>query len=304
MQRLVFRAMGCRMLAVLDADGPAAGHLERVPQWFAEWEQCLSRFRADSELSALNRHAGEPVAVSATLWSVLCAARRAAQASDGLVTPTLLGALEAAGYDRSFERLAAAGPGAIDNPARPAPPLAIECDLATRTITLPPGMRLDLGGIAKGWAADEAARRLGALGPALVDAGGDIAVHGRPRGLDAWPIDVADPHAPEESVALLALAQGGVATSGRDYRRWERGGAPQHHIIDPRTGRPAETDVLSATVVGPTAEEAEVAAKVVLILGCRAGLEWLEARPALAGLIVLDGGAVIDSRRMAYARWN
>jgi thiamine biosynthesis lipoprotein len=103
---------------------------------------------------------------------------------------------------------------------------------------------------------------------------------------------VADPLAPEADVAQLWLEQGGVATSGRDYRRWRRGGVWQHHLLDPRTGRPAQTDVLSATVLGPSAAEAEVAAKVALILGSRAGLAWLAARPALTGVLVLADGQV------------
>jgi thiamine biosynthesis lipoprotein len=171
-------------------------------------------------------------------------------------------------------------------------------------VRLPPGARLDLGGVAKGWAADRAARRLGATGPALVDASGDIAASAPPRGAPGWAIGVADPGDPGGQLALLCLARGGVATSGRDYRRWRRAGRWWHHLIDPRTGLPAETDVVSATVVAPTALDAEVAAKVALLLGQRVGLAWLEARPWLAGLLVGPDGRVATSRRWSRHLWR
>jgi thiamine biosynthesis lipoprotein len=295
MQQLPFRAMGCQMLAVVDTPGqPALERLNAAPGWFAEWEQHLSRFRPDSELARLNG-AGRPMRVSAVLWQVLQAALEAARQSDGLVRPTLLGALEAAGYDRSFEALAPVA-------ARPAPApadwRAIGLNQRARTVALPAGARIDLGGIAKGWAADQAARRLAAAGPALVDAGGDVAVSGPMADGAPWPIAVENPLAPGSPLGLLQLARGGVATSGRDYRRWQQDGRWQHHIIDPRTGRPAETDVLAATVVAPDCVTAEAAAKVALIAGGAAGLAWIEARPKLAGLLVLEDGRVLRSHGM------
>jgi thiamine biosynthesis lipoprotein len=240
--------------------------------------------------------------VSPALWEVIGVALGAARQSDGLVRPNMLGALEAAGYDRSFDAIAAGrAAGESRAPAQHAPAAdwrGIGLDRRNRTVTLPAGMRLDLGGVAKGWAAGQAAQRLAAAGPALVDAGGDIAVSGPMRDGAPWPIAIANPLAPEQSLGLLLLDQGAVATSGRDYRRWRRGGAEQHHIIDPRTSRPAQTDVLAATIVAPDGPAAEVAAKVALILGSSAGRAWLDARPALAGLLVLDDGRAVYSRRM------
>jgi thiamine biosynthesis lipoprotein len=103
---------------------------------------------------------------------------------------------------------------------------------------------------------------------------------------------------PDSPIELLDLQAGGVATSGRDYRRWQQNGAWQHHLIDPRSGVPADTDVLAATIIAPSAGEAEIAAKVVLLLGSAAGLDWLDARPTLAGLLVLESGEVLYSRRL------
>ena len=335
-----FRAMGSGMRAVLagrahlqsHADdarrgGPGADDdaLAHVADWFAEWESHLSRFRGDSELARLNAAAGRRTAVSEVLWGVLQAALGAARATNGLVTPTLLDAVERAGYDRSFEQLgngstvagrASDGPAPdgiiaverIGGRARPASTVradgqagwrAIRTVDADRTVTLPAGVRLDLGGIAKGWAADEAARRLAVHGPALVDAGGDIAVSGPLPDGGRWPIAVGDPRAPDAHLTVLWLAGGGVATSGTDVKRWQRNGDWQHHIIDPRTGAPAVTDVLSATVVARSTRVAETAAKAVLLLGRRAGMAWIERQPALAGILVGSDGEVHASRRLA-----
>ncbi len=306
LQQREFAAMGCQMLAAIDTCDVTP--LALVPEWFADWEQCLSRFRPESDLSRLNAAAGRPVAVSAPLWLVLQASLWAARLSDGLVVPTLLPVLEAVGYDRSFATLAARLSDAeIAPPAASAPVAdwrAIRCDPHRRIVRLVPGMRLDLGGIAKGWAADRAVRRLSEAGPALVDAGGDIAVSAPPHGAPGWAIGVADPLVPEGQLALLCLPRGGVATSGSDYRRWQRAGRWWHHLLDPRTGLPAETDVLSATVVAPSAREAEVAAKVALLLGQRAGLAWLEARPPLAGLLFGQDGRVVTSKRWAHHLWR
>ena len=306
MEQLTFRAMGCEMLAILDTAGPeTARRLAAVPRWFERWEQSLSRFRPNSELSRLNANAGCRMEVSTVLGAVLELALRTARRTGGLITPTLLTALEAAGYDRTFAALPEET-GLLRPPPPPAPATwrAIEYHPRTRTVQVPTGVRLDFGGIAKGWAAEQAARRLGRHGPALVDAGGDIAVSGPRTGGAAWPVGVANPTAPDQDLLLLGIKRGTVATSGRDYRRWRQGGAWQHHILDPRTGRPANTDVLSATVIAPTAVEAEAGAKAALILGSRQGLAWLDARPTLAGLVVLDDGQMLPSRRLAQFIWS
>lgn len=300
MYSIVFRAMGCQMTALLDDETPAGdAAIRAVPSWFEEWEQRLSRFRETSELAQLNRAAGTPLHVSEILWQVIDVALDAADASDGLVTPTVIGALEAAGYDRSFAEIAAHGAAAAYGTAPIADWRAIERDADSRTVRLPHGIRLDLGGVAKVWAADTAALRLAAHGPALVDASGDIALSSPRRGGQPWEIGIADPLAPDKDRALLLIERGGVATSGKDYRRWQRDGRWQHHIIDPRTGRPAETDVLSATAIGPSACAAEIAAKVALILGVAAGRRWIDARPAIAGMLIGEDGSVAESRAMA-----
>jgi thiamine biosynthesis lipoprotein len=303
MQKISFHAMGCQMLAVIDSPLPAAqAQLDQVPDWFETWEQHLSRFRPDSELSQINLGSGEQL-ISTVLARVIRAGLLAERQSNGLVSPLMLNALEAAGYDRNFADL----PVEISAPVDP--PIwntnwNLQLDFDNHTLILPPGARLDLGGIAKGWAADRAAQRLGKLAPALVDAGGDIAASAPQADGSPWPVGVADPLDPEAQLDLVMLWRGGVATSGRDYRRWRKDGRWQHHIIDPRTGLPAQTDVLSVTVVAPSACMAETAAKTALILGSLDGLRWLDDRPELAGLIVLDDGSTIPSRKWLDNVWR
>jgi thiamine biosynthesis lipoprotein len=170
-------------------------------------------------------------------------------------------------------------------------------DEQPRTICLPPGTQLDFGGVAKGWAAHQTVERLKASGPALMNAGGDIAISGPRLNDEPWLVGISNPFEPEQDIVTLHLHGGGVATSGKDRRRWMRGDILSHHIIDPRTGRPATTDILTATVIAPTTMEAEAAAKSVFLLGSEAGLDWLESDSALAAVLVLDDGQVIASQR-------
>jgi FAD:protein FMN transferase len=300
MQRLDFRAMGCHMLAALDADKRPAP-FEAVPAWFEAWEQTFSRFRADSELSQLNRRAGQWVRVSTGLWEVTHLALVAARWTDGLFSPTILNALEGAGYDRTFDEIAAAAQPVVAQPDGQW--RSIQRQSLKRSIYLPPRARLDLSGIVKGWAADRAAKKLGVCGPALIDAGGDIAVSGPRADGSPWPIGVTNPFQPDQPFETLKVAQGGVATSGKDYRRWLRAGEWQHHLIDPRTGLPARNDVLSVTVIAPTAFEAEVAAKVIAISGSEQGLAWLDEQPGYAALVVGKDGQAVYSAQMENYLW-
>ena len=287
-----FRAMNTDVAAWLWSDDPgAAGHLAEVETFFGTVEAELSRFRPTSGLSRLNAHAGSgPQRVSRLLLTVLQEALAASEATGGLFDPTVLAALTAAGYDRSFEQV-------TDRPAAPALAASaanvqawrqIRVDPTAGTVTRPAGLGIDLGGIAKGWTVDRAAERLAAYGPALVDAGGDIRASA-PPGDQPWPIGVQDPFNPAADVVLLALAEGAVATSSVGGRRWRRGGQTMHHLIDPATGLPGRSDVHTATVLAPTAQQAEVAAKVALLLGRRAGTKRLAAA-GLAGLLIGHDG--------------
>ncbi|MBZ0152192.1 MAG: FAD:protein FMN transferase, partial [Planctomycetes bacterium] len=153
--------------------------------------------------------------------------------------------------------------------------------------------------IVKGWAADRTAARLAGHTAALIDADGDIAVTGPRADGSPWPITIASPRPGDPPFGVLPLYSGGIATCAPDRRRWQQGERSQHHIIDPRTGAPAANDVHSATVVAPSASEAEAAAKAVVLLGSVEGLAWLERQPAYAGLIVRHDGELVRSTRLA-----
>jgi thiamine biosynthesis lipoprotein len=303
MQQHEFRAMGSRVLAILDSEEPQP-ILNQVPGWFEDWEQALSRFRIHSELSRLNANGGAPRSVSQILWEVLALGREAGQLSGGLVNPLILEDLVVAGYDRPFDlmqRELAFAP-AFASPAHqvagidPLPPIeSIIVDASSRTICLPSGTGLDFGGVAKGWAAHQAAQRLASAGPALVSAGGDVAVSGPRLGGEPWRIGVEDPSGADGYIEMLYIESGGVATSGKDHRHWKRGGLFHHHIIDPRTRQPAVTDILAATVVASTVMRAEALSKAVLIAGSRTAFALLHEHADAEGMLVLDDGSMLYS---------
>jgi thiamine biosynthesis lipoprotein len=304
MPRADFRAMGSKIRAIVDADEPVP-LLEQVAGWFEKWEQTLSRFRLDSELSRLNAGAGTPRPVSATIWAVLREAFEAEALTGGLVNPLVLEALVHAGYDRAFdlieteqasENMLATSAWDV-HPSDPLPALSsVAINEHRRSVCIPPGLGLDFGGVAKGWAAHQAMLRLKAVGPALVSAGGDVALSGPRTSGEPWRIGVENPFADEGYLEMLYLEGGGVATSGKDHRHWKRAGVFQHHIIDPRTRLPASTDIMAATVIAGTVMRAEALAKAVLISGSQAGLALLDDHPDAEAVLVLDDGSLRYSR--------
>lgn len=300
--RLAFRAMGTEMLACVDngSDQPPL-ELADVPGWFEEWEQILSRFRVDSELTRLNRAGHRPIPVSEPLWKVFQSALHLENFTGGLVTPTVAEAVQEVGYDRDFSLLTGQILAPFDSDPIVVSPLStVTWDEATHSICLPDDVQLDFGGIAKGWAAEQVVNRLKHLGSALMNCGGDIAMSGPLLDGNPWEIGIYRPF--DRSRGYIGMMyfrrECGVATSSTDRRRWMQGNVLRHHIIDPHTGLSAESDVISATIVAATAVEAEAAAKSALILGSQAGMAWLEADPTLAGLLILEDAQVLYSERI------
>jgi thiamine biosynthesis lipoprotein len=255
-----FEAMGTACELLVDAEESPAARLALIAAEgeVLRLELLLSRFRPDSELSRLNR-AGR-LQVGPELLELVGLALGARDRTGGRFDPTVLPALTAAGYDRSFEAVAADGQTAAGYAARCGG--GVRIDAATSTIELAAGVQLDLGGIAKGWAADRLCGRLDAHGPALANLGGDIAAS-RPPASGAWPVGVEAP----SGAFTLALERGGLATSGRDRRRWRRDGQERHHAIDPATGLPSLTDLVRVTAAAASGIDAEVCATALLLAG-------------------------------------
>jgi thiamine biosynthesis lipoprotein len=200
--------------------------------------------------------------------------------------------MEAIGYDRSFEQIGARPGEETTAPIQQTPSRgqywAIGLNRSRQEINLPSGVGLDLGGIGKGWTVDRAADWLAGHGPFLINAGGDLYAYGAPPGQAGWSIGVADPWDMERDSVRVQVRQMAVVTSTTSRRRWQRGEQTVHHLVDPRTGRPAATDAVSVTVIAPRAALAEVYAKAALILGVEAGQAWLNRIPDVEALLVRE----------------
>ncbi len=258
----------------------------------ADVDRTCSRFREDSDLTRANRHAGAWVEVDPLLVAAVTAACGAAEQTDGVVHPLLGRPLVQLGYDRDFDQLYEVA----DQPAQePTPPpveswreIGLDGDGAIR---VPAGTALDLGATAKAWAADLIAAAIaGETGTgAIVSLGGDIAIAPDAEGQEhpPWPIQISThPGAPAETT--VALDRGGLATSSTQVRRWTRDGATMHHVLDPRTGRPADAVWRAVTATGPSALAANTASTAAIVLG-DAAPAWLTAQDVTARLVDADG---------------
>lgn len=281
MIRDAFHAMGTGWEVVVDAPaGPAVDDALRAGRAeVARLERVFSRFRADSELSRLN--AARRASVSADMARVLGMALAMGRRTGGWFDARVGRAVAAAGYDAAIAEVRGRGRTTVA-PAGAATG-AVFLDASAGAARLGDGVTLDLGGVAKGDAADRVAAIAGAAGPCLVSAGGDVVVGGAGRP-DGWVVRLdADP--PLD----VAVHRGAVATSGTDRRRWPTDAGTFHHIIDPRTGRPARTDVLRAGVVAATCAEADALATAMVAAGReRAG--DMAARLGVTALLVGTDG--------------
>ena len=269
-----FDALGstCELLSV--DSGQAA--LERCEQRIRDAEARFTRFLRDSELSGLNASDGRYVPVSPEMFAMLQAALWAYEESEGLVNAAVLPAVAAAGYDRPF-RQGLTEPALLLPMQLPPLPQVLLLDEATRSVALAPGAALDLGGIAKGALADILIDELG--DNTVCNLGGDVRVRGAGPDGDGWHIGLCDG-------TLVALRDGGVCTSGVSKRRW---GHSMHHLIDPRTGMPARTDLAEVSVVTDSALRGEVYAKSVVLLGAAQGIAFLEARGVHYAVVPAEG---------------
>ncbi len=288
-QRRRFASMGVEIECLLDAERPDEALFDEVEREFARLEAIFTRFRPESELSELNRLG--TLRCSPEMIEVLERAVRARDETGGRFDPAVHDALVAAGYDRTFADVApdARGPDPGASPCGG----EISIDAAAGIVSLGTGVRIDLGGIVKGFAAERGCDMLGAAGPCLVNAAGDLAVRGTPPE-GVWPVAVELPAGP----LTLGLRSGGLATSGRDQRRWRRNGRELHHIIDPATGRPAVTDLLSVTAFGCDAVEAEVCAKALFLAGEAAAIAEADGL-GIPCVLVTEDARIVEAGGLA-----
>ena len=283
-----FRAMNSDILLAAEGD-PArlAAGFRQVQALIEDKERRFTRFSDDSELARLNLSAGCWFQASPEMFGLLKLARGYWETTNGLFNPAILEALEHAGYDRAH----GATQIATREPENVLDFGSVQLDETAQAIWMPIGMRIDLGGIAKGWIAEQAAQELSSFAQAgAVNAGGDMFVTGLPAGENAWEVSLEDPRDPEGTLAVLNVGPGAVATSSITKRRWQQGGRLQHHLIDPRSGTPAETDWLSVTVIASSGAAAEVFAKALLIAGSLEFNPIVQRSPEIAFIAVDEDG--------------
>jgi thiamine biosynthesis lipoprotein len=289
-----FRALGTAVVVGATDPDSLAGAMAAVRNEIEACDLSCSRFRDDSELSRLNE--GQQLTrASSWLCDAVATALAAARDTDGLVDPTIGQCLIDLGYDRSFDHLDRHSPLTVTATHIPAWQ-RVRVDQQHGRVYVPAKVRLDLGATAKALCADRAAARAAAATGTgvLVSLGGDIAVAGRPPE-DGWIVRVTDrcdqPADVPEAGQTVAIRTGGLATSGTAVRRWARAGAVMHHLVDPRTGRPAHETWRTVSVAAPTCVAANTASTAAMILGPTAAA-WLQERSFDARLVTPDGDVV------------
>jgi thiamine biosynthesis lipoprotein len=280
---------------------PAPGAADHARGRLEELERRWSRFRPDSEIARLATAPGAWVPVSGDTITLLTAMRRAWRLTHRRYDPTVLDAINAAGYTRSVD-----GSGRVSVQAAPAAARVslddMTIDSALSAAIVPAGFGLDPGGIGKGLAADIVVTELleeGTAG-ALVSVGGDLAAAGRAPTAEGWYVVVEDPTDPSRSIVTLAIDAGGVATSSTLSRAWFQDDRRRHHVIDPATRTCATTDLAAVTVIASTGWEAEVQATAALLCGADKALYYLDGH-GLSGIATTLNGATTMSPALESA---
>jgi thiamine biosynthesis lipoprotein len=295
-----WKALGTSVHVLSTRDAGLEAASTAVRDLLEDVDEAYSRFREDSELTQLNANAGRTIRISPLLATAIDAALRAARLTDGAVDPTIGRAIRVAGYDDDFGRISDPHPTLPLERGREMRLRAesvpgwqgIRLDRRLRTVWLPHAVELDLGSTGKALAADLAATAALAAaggGGVLVSLGGDIAIAGEPPS-GGWRILVAeDSHVkPDGDGHVICVPAGGVATSSTTVRRWSRGGAVLHHIIDPQTSLPTSGPFRTVTVVAATCLDANIASTAAIVRGEEA-IDWLTSCRLPARLVENDG---------------
>ncbi len=290
--------MNTSVLLAAEGQGWAQAGLQSARMYIQAGEMRFSRFLPESELSHLNRNAGKWISISDDMLDILRQSLAFYKETDGIFDPSILPDLKRVGYDRTMDEVRTrqdsdftSDSGPTDRPAFD----EISLDVRRSRVRFPLGLEIDLGGIAKGWLAEQAASLLeGAYTDVCaVNAGGDMLFVGQPEGETSWRVYVEDPRNPSMMLTELHVPAGAVATSSVAKRKWMQGGQTRHHLIDPRTGEPAQTEWLSVTVVAPSLTVAEVYAKVLLIGGSQM-VDWVLARHPEISYLTVDAKGNLD----------
>ena len=302
-----FRAMNTDIL--LAAEGARVMEGMRTVNWFIDdCEQRFSRFLPASEVTVLNRWAGDWQEVSKDMMEMLQLSMKYYYETKGIFDPSILTELKRIGYDRSMDDIRANGNASLPHASKRTSRLAfheIKFDVSGSRVLLPRAMEVDLGGIAKGWIVKKAAELLNTYAETCaVSAGGDMLFIGCLSDGTDWDIFLEDPRdasltlsssAESGMISQLHIGSGAVATSSVMKRTWSQGEKIRHHLIDPRTGESADTDWLSVTVISPDVITAEVYAKAILIGGAGELADLLNVRPELTFIAVDPNGNLLGT---------
>ena len=293
-----FRAMNTSVMLAAEGEGAIPG-MYAAKSFFDECEQRFSRFLPGSELTELNHSAGDWLQISKELMEMLQLSMKYHNETHGIFDPSILTDLKQAGYDRSMDEIRANGASLASSVSKRSsrPAFAeVSFDPAENRVRLPYGLEIDLGGIAKGWIVEKAAELLHRYTDICgVSAGGDILFIGSPLdGMD-WDVYLEDPRSSVDMLAQLHIPAGAVATSSIMKRTWSQGEKVRHHLIDPRTGEPAQTDWLSVTAISPNIITADVYSKAILIAGAQELPVLLNAKPNLTFIAVDPEGNLSGS---------
>lgn len=245
------------------AEDAAEACLQRV----LELDELLAPAGDESELARANAADGMPTTVSASVLALMSDALDVARETDGAFDPTVYPLTDAWGFTDGDHRVPPS-----DEIAALLPRVsfeAVQVDSAANTATLSKGVQIDVGGVAKGFAADELSTLLRERGvtSALFDLGGNVTAFGSKPDGSSWKVGIADPSTPDQLAGTLELCDATASTSGAYQRFFDEGGTRYHHLLDPATGYPAASDLASATVVGANGARCDALSTACYVMG-------------------------------------
>lgn len=305
-----FRALGTDIIITADLEAGQEKILAEAERKIRDFEQRFSRFIKTSELSQFNNSLVTQETVSLMLASLLDEAKNYYLKTAGIFDPTIIGSLETAGYDRSFDQINFSNRqekyqktnkhSVAQIKIFAARPKMTDLEIVGRIVSHPQDFRVDLGGLGKGYIIDYLAKNtFTSIKNYWLSAGGDIIAAGHQENGIGWDIGVQNPYQPEENIFFINTAgkKLGLATSGIIKRTWKKDGQISHHLIDPRNGRPVKNEILSVTAISSSALRADIFAKTTLILGISQGLDFIEKETDTAVIIFTRDKKTIFSKR-------